>query len=147
MHRRTYLAVAGGTAVGAAGCLGGEPSRPTELIDVHLEGMDRTAAPALDDPPRISVVADAALVLVEGTLSYGSSTCGGYDLEAAAYDADDASFRVLLEDYHEQEAGEDCTADEVTTSYRVRAVFDDGVPASVTAIEDDNLDVRESTYP
>lgn len=164
MNRRTLLA---GTGIALSTSLGGcfdgspvggdgdgdgygdgpgDPSTPTELVDTTFTtGID--GAPAADEPPTIAFDEASSTVTVEGTVSYTSSSCGEVVLDRATYDEADGSASVRVVGGIDREEGEECTDDIASDSYRVELTFDEGVPATVEAVEDSEFDEFVVTAP
>ncbi|WP_254864535.1 hypothetical protein [Halovivax gelatinilyticus] len=154
MHRRSLLATVGLTVVGTlAGCLestplSGDPEPPDDLVEETFESITPDeSVPASDEPPTIAFVEDDSRVVIEGSLTYSSSSCGGVDPGETSYDAVDGTVTTSVAAYYDHPSGTDCTADEVTTGYRLTLAFDDGVPETVEMTEDGTMgtfDVTES---
>ncbi|WP_290811711.1 hypothetical protein [Halovivax sp.] len=83
--------------------------------------------------------------MVEGRLTYSSSSCGGIELGRNDYDADEGRLTATIRWYYERPSDADCTADEVTRAYRATFPFDDGTPEAVAVTEDGNTGTFEET--
>ena len=154
MDRRAFLTTTTATlGVGVAGCLGtleeSSADVPSEIRSAAIEKNADTDGdyPGGTDPPRIVFADDDSTVHVEGRIIYGSSTCGAYELRRTEYNEEDGSLEVLVAAYNDAEPGEDCTADEDSSAYRVDIEFDAGIPAQVTALEQNTFEVYETTKP
>ena len=172
MNRRTYLAgVAAASSTATLGCLdaptadsesasdgdsengddergnGGEDARlPTELVESRLVTQGVGDVPDADEPPVIHVDESEATVIIEGTITYSSSTCGEVMLDRATYDPGSGAAHVRVAGRTDREEGEPCTDDVVTRSYRVALAFDRGVPETVEAVEAGNVEEFVVTY-
>lgn len=169
MNRRTYLSgVVAASSTPTLGCLGaptsdsdgttgsdepdnddrehgdGDAAVPTELVASQLVTRGVGDVPDADEPPVIRV--DEPEVTVAGTITYSSSTCGEVVLDRATYEPDSGAARVRVAGRTDREAGEECTDDVVTRSYRVELAFDRGVPETVEAVEAGNIEEFVVTY-
>ncbi|MFP9192077.1 hypothetical protein [Natronosalvus vescus] len=125
-----------------------DPARPTELQRSELTTVgDLSDVPSVDESPTITLEESTSPVTIEGTISYSSSSCGEVVLNWARYDSEDESASVRIIGRTDREAGQECTDDVVSQPYRVRLEFDEGVPASVEAIESGNLEEFTATIP
>ncbi|MEY7851859.1 hypothetical protein AB7C87_21955 [Natrarchaeobius sp. A-rgal3] len=119
MKRRTALIGTGLAATTAlAGCLDSVPgiARDTEFEEVDAEL-------AIEDPPNVTV--DDGTVIVEGTIQYGSSSCGTVELAHTEYGERERRLDLLIVAETEPSwLPRGCTDDLVETGYRVE------VPAS-----------------
>lgn len=123
-----------------------ETTLPTELVETEFITDGVSNVPDVDEPPTIRVEPSDATAIVEGTISYSSSTCGEAFLDRAEYGPETGSANVRVAGRTQQDAGEVCTDDIVSQPYRVTLTFDAGVPESIEAIEAGNLEEFSVTY-
>lgn len=162
MKRRHLLGLAtSGLAALVAGCLDSPradttesptpsptPNDPVEHDDVEATftldvdfGVDRFMP---EDPPEVTVENETE-VTVEGTIEYGSSTCGTGELAHIGYEQSQSRLDVLVVAADDTESNDEdgdtptpCTADLIRTGYRVEASVD-GSLRRVSATEHHEL--------
>ena len=115
MKRRAALAGAGLAVTGTlAGCLDRIPGMG---LSTEFEETD-TGIPH-DEPPEVTV--DGDTVVAEGTVEYGSSSCGAVELAHAVFEASQNRLDLVVVAADDSWLHLSCTDDLVYGGYRVEA--------------------------
>ena len=115
MKRRAVLA---GTGLAVAGALAGCLDRIPGLgLSTEFEEVDPEIPH--DEPPEVSV--DGDTVVAEGTVEYGSSSCGTVELVHAAFESSQNRLDLVVVAADDSRWQLGCTDDLVYGGYRVEA--------------------------
>ncbi|WP_435359973.1 hypothetical protein [Haloarchaeobius sp. DFWS5] len=159
MRRRAFLSSLTRTAtvcglVATTGCLaelqttfGGEsgPIAAREFTVVEPASDDFDAAPAVEEPPRVSFDNSRYRVQVVGRLHVGSGTCDEAKLVGASHDADSDLLHLTVGSGQKRDPPDYCTADESVDAYRATITFEERLPGRVLARERGHLLGTETT--
>lgn len=119
MKCRTVLVDIGlAFTLSSAGCLNRVPG-----IGIDTEFKEVEAELRVEDPPNVTV--DGDTVLVQGTVQYGSSSCGMVELAHAAYEDSQDRLDLLIVAADDSNGLGGCTEDLVEMGYRVEATTND----------------------
>lgn len=109
-------------------------SSPSEILEWNFETEVNTEASAGQDPI-VNVDREKNTITVEGVGWYGSSHCGYLCAKPPEYGEETATLSVnVIDELDEDRGGEaGCADDAAAESYRIKVIFDEGIPDRIVA--------------